>query len=56
MSWTYSNLADHLEECESAQEDEEFMSKPEGFDEDGNNYPRANLNAYGHFVLNGGIE
>ena len=41
MSWTYSNLADHLEVCESAQEDKEFMSKPEGFDEDGNNYPRA---------------
>ena len=41
MSWTYSNLADHLEECESAQEDEEFMSKPDGFDDDGNNYPLA---------------
>ena len=41
MSWNYSNLADHLEECELAQEDEEFMSKPETFDDDGNNYPRA---------------
>ena len=41
MSWNYSNIADHLEECESAQEDEEFMSKPETFDDDGNNYPRA---------------
>ena len=43
MSWTYSNLADHLEVCESAQEElgDEFMSKPKNFDEDGNNYPRA---------------
>ena len=41
MSWNYSNLADHLEVCESAQEDEEFMSKPEGFDDEGNNYPLA---------------
>ena len=46
MSWNYSPISHHLAECESAIEEfekhpQEKLKKPNGFDDDGRNYPRA---------------